>query len=123
MNAETDEKPQLIFVYNADAGAFNLLIDIAHKTFSPATYSCNLCAITHGSFGMKKEWKAFLATLDVAPEFLHADEFKRKYPDEKIELPAVFKRDANGLKLLASAKTINRCHSIGELKECLDSKK
>ena len=117
MNAETTEKPKLVFVYNADAGFFDLLIDIAHKTFSPATYACNLRALAHGNFGMKKEWKAFLATLDAAPEFLHADKFARKYPSEKIELPAIFKQEAGELILLASAEIINRSRSIGELKE------
>ncbi len=28
----------IVFVYNADSGLFNALPDIAHKTFSPATY-------------------------------------------------------------------------------------
>ena len=49
--------PTLIFVYNADSGLFNTLTDIAHKTFAPETYSCNLCAITFGTFGMRTEWK------------------------------------------------------------------
>ncbi|MBC7930780.1 MAG: hypothetical protein H7Z38_09495, partial [Rubrivivax sp.] len=54
----------LVFVYNADSGLFNALTDIAHKAFSPATYQCNLCALTHSTFGMRKGWKRFLETLD-----------------------------------------------------------
>ena len=38
---------ELIFIYNAQKGRLNSLIDYIHKTVSPGTYSCNLCAITH----------------------------------------------------------------------------
>lgn len=116
MNGE-NKKTKLIFVYNADSGAFNLLTDIVHKIFSPKTYACNLCAVTHSNFGMKKEWKEYLETLDASLEFFHADEFRRKYPFEKTELPAIFKTDNDGLTLLVDAATISECRSISDLKE------
>jgi hypothetical protein len=56
-------KPVLVFVYNADSGVFNTLSDIAHKIFSPETYACNLCALTHTNFGMRGEWKRLLKRL------------------------------------------------------------
>ncbi len=85
-NAETKlEKPTLVFVYNADSGLFNLLTDITHKIFSPQTYNCNLCAVTHDKFGMKNEWREYLKTLNTPVEFLHADEFKAKYQIEKTD--------------------------------------
>jgi hypothetical protein len=52
-----------LFVYNADSGLFNLMSDIAHKVFAPATYPCNLCAFTHSPLGMRREWKSFLDSL------------------------------------------------------------
>lgn len=111
---------KLIFVYNADSGVFNLMTDIAHKIFSPQTYACNLCAVTHSNFGMKKEWKEYLESLDIPPEFLHADEFKQKYPTEKVELPAIFReKNEGGLILTVDARTINRCKSISDLKKTL----
>src|SRR5215204_3727784 len=103
---------KLIFVYNAKSGIFNLLTDIAHKALSPQTYACNLCAITHSNFGMKKEWKEYLESLDTELEFLHADEFKQKYPFEKVELPAIFKEENDGLSLAVDAHSINECRSI-----------
>ncbi|HVE56327.1 MAG TPA: hypothetical protein VNB22_05820 [Pyrinomonadaceae bacterium] len=113
-------KSKLIFVYNADSGIFNLLTDIAHKTLSPQTYACNLCAITHSNFGMKKEWKEYLAILDEELEFLHADEFKRKYSFGKVELPAIFREEnEGGLILAVDARTINECNSISDLKKSL----
>lgn len=116
MNDQTDEKPKLIFVYNADSGAFNLLTDMAHKFFSPATYACQLCALTHSNFGMKKQWKTFLESLDAEMEFLHADEFKNKYSSQETRLPAVFKQDAEGnLAVMIDAAAINQCQSIDDL--------
>lgn len=110
---------KLIFVYNADSGIFNLLTDIAHKALSPQTYACNLCAITHSNFGMKKEWKEYLESLDVELEFLHADEFKQKYSFGKVALPAIFREDNDSLFLAVDARTINECKSIGDLKKSL----
>jgi hypothetical protein len=112
-------KSKLIFVYNADSGVFNLLADVAHKIFSPQTYSCNLCAITHSNFGMKKEWKEYLESLETPLEFLHADELKSKYQFEKVELPAIFKEENGNLILAVNAAAINRCNSIEDLKQCL----
>src|SRR5215204_5573782 len=83
-------KPKIVFVYNADSGVFNLVSDIAHKIFSPATYACNLCAVTHSNFGMRAEWKEYLDSLENSLEFLHADEFKGKYKLENTKLPAIF---------------------------------
>ncbi|MCY7376717.1 MAG: hypothetical protein LH472_12225 [Pyrinomonadaceae bacterium] len=110
------DNPKIIFVYNADSGVFNLLTDVAHKMFSPQTYACNLCAVTHSNFGMKKEWKEFLETLENPLEFLHADEFKSRYKFEEVELPAIFKLENGALNLMVAAAAINKCQSIEDLK-------
>lgn len=110
------EKLKFVFVYNADSGVFNLLADIAHKMFSPRTYSCRLCALTHSNLGMKKQWKDFLESVDAEMEFLHADEFKDKYDFQETELPAVYKQDANGdLEIMIDAFAINKCKSLDDL--------
>ena len=113
---EKKERAKLIFVYNADSGVFNLLSDIAHKMFSPETYSCNLCALTHTNFGMKREWKNFLESIDTEKEFLHADEFKRRYNIRETELPAVYKQNGDGdLEIFMNPSAINKCKSIDDL--------
>ena len=114
-------QPKIVFVYNADSGVFNLLSDIAHKMFSPETYACNLCAITHSNFGMKKEWKAYLDALPNPLEFLHADEFKAKHDLEKVNLPAIFIEENGSLRQIADAAQINRSRSIDELKAIIDN--
>ena len=111
----------LVFVYNADSGLFNTLTDTAHKLFSPATYACNLCAMTYSALGMKKEWKEFLDTINMPLEFLHRDELKEKYGTE-VKLPAIFRKSGTELNLVIDANSINKCKDIDELKQLLNNK-
>ena len=104
----------LVFVYNADSGVFNTLTDIAHKIMSPRTYECNLCNLTHGYFKARDEWLGFLRGLDVEIEFLHRDEFVKKYHTEA-DYPAVFIKENNDLKLWINKDKINSLSSTEEL--------
>ena len=116
------EKPTIIFVYNADSGVFNLLGDVAHKIFSPQTYACNLCAITHGNFGMREEWREYLKTLKFPFEFLHADEFRKKYKSPAAELPAVFAHQKGSAEEIIGAREIDECRGIEDLKRLIDAR-
>lgn len=107
----------LVFVYNADTGLFNVVSDWAHKVISPSTYECNLCALTHSNFGMKKEWKEFLDELNVKMEFLHKDEFEKKYGKQFNSYPCVFVKEGETMNELISKKVINQCKNLDELKE------
>ena len=113
------ERPALVFVYNADSGVFNTLADAAHKIFSPDTYACNLCALTHTAFGMRGEWRRFLEGLGVPLEFLHADELKARYGVEGVALPAVFEKEGADLRVAVSADEINACGTLEELKRLI----
>jgi hypothetical protein len=115
----THAGPALVFVYNADSGVFNTLADAAHKIFSPQTYRCNLCALTHSAVRMRKEWKRFLAGLDSPMEFLHADELKVRYGVAGIPLPAIFQRDGESLEVLFGADAINACRTMDDLKRLI----
>jgi hypothetical protein len=112
-------KPILVFVYNADSGIFNTVTDIAHKIFSPETYSCNLCAITYGNFSIRAEWKEFLESLDAELEFLHRDELGEKYGVTDVPLPVVFRKTGAGLETWITADEINACSSIDDLKRLI----
>ena len=111
--------PTLVFVYNADSGVFNTLADAAHKIFSPRTYACNLCALTHTAVRMRGEWKQFLEGLGRPLEFLHADELAARYKVKGVGLPAVFTKDGGGLKVLAGADSINACRTLDELQRLI----
>jgi hypothetical protein len=115
----------LVFVYNADEGLFNTLADIGHKLFSPATYPCALCAITHGVLAERAPWKAFIGSLGVSSEFLHRDQFHARFPGVEVTLPAIFRLDAGRLRLCADAAAIGACDGLEDLKmlilrNCLD---
>ncbi len=116
---KSDNKPSLVFVYNADSGLFNTLTDIAHKVFSPGTYSCNLCMITHDNLSMRSEWKEFIEQLDLTLEFLHRDEFISQYKMEDAPLPCIFSKDENGLSVFISTDEVNECKTVEELKQLI----
>lgn len=116
-------KATLIFVYNADSGFVNTLLDIGHKIVSPQTYACNLCAITHSTFSMREEWKAFVDDLKLPVEFLHRDELAKQYGIHDADLPAVFRKMAGGLEPWISREEINRCGSLEELKRLVERKR
>ena len=115
------DSKHLVFVYNADSGMFNTLTDIAHKVFSPQTYSCNLCAISHSYFSERDEWKEFISGLDAECEFLHRDEFEKKYNLKGNDYPSVFVKKDNRLEVYLDAKAINQCASMQDLQQKIKS--
>lgn len=112
---------QLVFVYNADSGMFNTLTDIAHKVFSPQTYECNLCAISHSYLSERSEWKEFIEELGVECEFLHRDEFLKKYTSEEKNFPVIFELIGDELKVQLSTDDINKCKSMDDLKKAIQA--
>jgi hypothetical protein len=108
----------LILVYNANEDYFSQVTDYLHKIFRPKTYACNLCSLTHSNFGMRSEFKDFTKSFEDI-EFLHKDEFYRKFGDYKNDkLPAVYVRgldDKNKLTILISRDEINKINNLDEL--------
>lgn len=128
-----EEETKLIFVYNADSGGlFTGLKDTLHKTFRKSTYQCNLCQVTFGAFGMKKDWKNFVNNLDVPVEFkkkdkfkfefLHKDEFNEKFKVEDAKFPSAYLLYSGTLKLFISQKEMNSVKEIEELKNIVIAK-
>ena len=106
---------KLIFVYNAESGFFNSVADSFHKTFSPETYSCNLCKLTYGNLNMKKQWKDFVNDLNLEVVFLHKDEFLKKYPKNSEKLPVLFIEENKILRVLVSSEEINFVNDLDGL--------
>lgn len=113
---------KLIFVYNADSGLFNTVTDIAHKIFSPQTYSCGLCALTHSYFSMQDEWKSFIESLGFDCEFVHRDEFIKEYGDQDYRWPAILLKQHEKLNVCLGPADINACNDLEELKSLIREK-
>lgn len=105
----------LLFVYNADSGLFGTLADIGHKILAPHTYPCRLCALTHGYFAMRRDWAAFIEELGIPCEFLHRDEFVRRYHGSDVPLPAVFRLDGDRPSPCLDAHALNACATVEAL--------
>lgn len=104
---------KLIFVYNADSGLVNTLIDIGHKAISPQTYECNLCGLTFGIVREHQKWKNFRETANTAMEFLHRDEFEQKY-GLTFKYPVILQQN-NGVHVAISASELNQINTLDEL--------
>jgi hypothetical protein len=93
---------KLVFVYNANAGIGAGIVDSIHKTISPATYPCSLCAITYGALWMDPKWKAWLKAQPFESIFYHRPDFRAAWPDVVGDLPAIFiDRDGTLTPLIA----------------------
>ena len=110
-----ESKTTIIFVYNADSGLINGMKDYFHKIVKPATYKCNLCAVTFGNLGIKNSWKTFISGLKNDVEFLHRDEFQKQFNLKDISYPSAFIKKDEKIKLLISSDEINKVKTIPEL--------
>ncbi len=102
---------QLLFIYNADSGLGNVLLDGARKILSPSTYDCNLCQITYGALTEKRSWKQFRNTFEVPMVFLHRDEFSKEYGSKfghKHTFPLILGVTPKGLEVVVSTSELNQ---------------
>ena len=109
---------KLIFVYNADSGLGNLILDGAHKILSPDTYDCKLCELTFGAFTEKNVWKKFRIESQLQMDFLHRNEFKKQYASKfghKFEFPVVLVEGASGLEVLIHSSEMNKLERAEDL--------
>jgi len=109
---------KLVFVYNANSGTRNAILDGMHKVFSPSTYQCSLCDITFGLVSENKEWKKFREESDLQMDFLHKDEFTQQIGNqvaEKYSLPIVLVKENEGLRVLVETEELNQLESAKDL--------
>ncbi len=109
---------KLIFVYNANAGTINGLLDSVHKIVSPATYECSLCKITHGVFTEEKLWATYRKSAEIEMVFLHKDEFLKQYRSKWLPaytFPIVLISDDKGLDVFIATETLNAVTTQEEL--------
>lgn len=128
MQSNADSNFSLIFVYNADSGLFNTLTDIAHKIFSPSTYQCQLCQITHASLAMRKSWRQYLNTVLHKIDYLHRDDYQTLLKTSSVDYPVItypailLKRDNADIELLVNSDEISVCNSVQSLVDLINKK-
>ncbi|MEA1786761.1 GTPase [Arenibacter sp. GZD96] len=101
---------KVLFIYNANSGKRNALLDSAHKIFSPDTYDCNLCDITFGVFTENKVWRQFRENSALPFVFLHKDEFLAQYASKfsaKFKYPIILAETQNDLEILVDTEKLN----------------
>lgn len=110
------QPPLLLFVYNADGGVLNGLKDLWVKTVRPEEYDCQLCAVTYGPTGMKREWRDYVRGLGRDVRFLHRDELREQYGVQGVPLPAAFEVGPDGtLREWISSREMRAAVSLEDL--------
>ena len=109
--AQVDQPDRLIFIYNADGGIMQGIMDSVHKTVSPSTYPCSLCAITYGAFTMDRHWRAWLKALPVPSLFYHKDDS----PYRDVALPVVLVERGGQVEPLVPADRLKALDSVDAL--------
>jgi len=108
---------KLIFVYNADSGIGNTIMDIGTKLFNPDNYGCLLCSLTHGTFREDPRWKQFRKSSATEMQFLHRDEFEERY-DTHLEYPVILRKNGS-LEVAFSKEEMADFESLEDLIEAV----
>jgi hypothetical protein len=106
---------RLLIVYNAEAGIAAGIRDSIHKLLKPETYPCSLCALTHGVLREDPAWKQFLARMPLDVRVYHRPDFRDRYPDEQLPLPAVLVERGREVRVLIGADELKTLASVDAL--------
>lgn len=115
-----EQEEELIFVYNADKDVLNSVLGYAHKVFSPSTYPCQLCNLTHSNLGERKVWKEFKALQKVRMTFIYRAEFNDRF-NTTTDLPVIISVLDGIETVLLSKKEIASFANANELMESITS--
>ena len=119
------EVQELIFIYNADSGLKNAILDGAHKVLSPATYECSLCQLTHGAFQEKKTWRKFRERYKLPMKFFHKDEFIKQYASKfgyKFSYPLILGATQAGFEVVIGSEELNKLSETEALISLLEER-
>lgn len=112
---------KLVFVYNADNDVLNSVLGYMHKVFSPRTYPCDLCSLTHSNIGERKAWKDFKGDQNVSMDFIYKKEFKERFTIES-EAPIILALKDGVISIVMSKEEIAGVQNLDELLESLSLK-
>lgn len=106
----------LIFIYNAESGLSNALLDTGRRIFNPSKYPCALCMVTYGPFGMKDDWKTFVTQLPYNVIFLHSDELSEELKKMQLELPSLVLQRSGTATVLIGGQEFRTIKDLDSLK-------
>ena len=109
---------EVLFVYNANSGAANAVLDSMHKILSPSTYDCKLCELTFGTFSENRVWKKFRQNSNYKFQFLHKDEFLKRYKSKwlpKYDFPVALLIGNDAMELLISSEDFEALKTTRQL--------
>lgn len=112
-----NEITRLVFVFNADSGKLNALVDSAKKLLM--INGCSLCTITHGLAGEKGSWKECKEELGLPVDYVHRDELTPRMVEVIADrFPAVLAETGDGaLRMLLTPDVLDRCKgSVADLR-------
>ncbi len=116
--SESNEK--IYFIYNANTGKANAILDYGKKYITPSKYDCQLCMVSYGPFGMKKDWKNFTKNLPYPVVFLHKNEIQDDLKVLDTSLPAVIVSNANNnYRVILDADDFEQITSLEQLKNAV----
>lgn len=112
---------RLLFVYNADSGTLNAIVDSAKKLLS--INGCPLCSLTHSLAGERGEWKSCKESIGVPIDYVHRDELTPRLKNViSRELPCVVAEVDGELTVVLTAEVIARCKgSVADLRGRLNT--
>ena len=113
---------EIILVYNAWGGIYAGIVDFINKEAFPASYPCNLCYQTFGTFSMKEEWRKYLDSLPLKKTELHKDNFQRLYKPEHLQLPIILISNGKQVQLLLSSLELNQYKPLDALQKAVGQK-
>jgi len=107
---------RLSFVFDANSGFGAAIMDSARKVLR--LNGCDLCTITHGITGEKKEMTSCRESLGVPVDYVHRDEMDGTLIDATgTKLPAVVAHSGSSTWLLLDRDAITRCKgSVSDLR-------
>ena len=71
---------------------------------------------------MKKDWKQFVASLHYDAEFLHKNDFAKRYPRESFSFPAVLELKDGNIKVLVTSEEFKSIATLTSLIDTVKSK-
>lgn len=105
----------LVFVYDAESGFANAVVDVAYTACTAERMRCSLLPLIRGPFGVRRRWKRIGGDLGRAVEYVYRDQFAARHDLSRVTLPAVFKCQGSECRIWLAAEQIRACRTSDDL--------